>query len=108
MRCARLTWLQSCLTWLSVCVCKHSARVPGALRNPAANTQEHQGRGMYQRLNYSSIEKHSWPHLNMAARYSNNRGNVELRGQYLALRAATVPPQLGFKQSAFTIHDLAV
>src|SRR5206468_10188057 len=66
MRCARLTWLQSCLTWLSVCVCKHFAKVPGALRNPAANTQEHQGRGMYQRLNYSSIEKHSWPHLNMA------------------------------------------
>src|SRR5436309_1024093 len=70
MRCARLTWLQSCLTWLSVCVCKHFAKVPGALRNPAANTQEHQGRGMYQRLNYSSIEKHSWPHLNMADLYA--------------------------------------
>src|SRR5262249_40292727 len=38
---------------------------------------------------------------------SNNRDNVELRAQYLALRAAPVPPQLGFKQSAFTIHDLA-
>ena len=40
-------------------------------------------------------------------RHSNNRDNVELRGQYLALRAAPVPPQLGFKQSAFTIHALA-
>ena len=40
-------------------------------------------------------------------RQSSNRENVDLRGQYLALRAAPVPPQLGFKQSAFTIHDLA-
>jgi hypothetical protein len=35
------------------------------------------------------------------------RGHVELRDQSLALRARGEPPRLGFRQSAFTIHDLA-
>jgi hypothetical protein len=33
--------------------------------------------------------------------------HVELRDQSLALRARGKPPRLGFRQSAFTIHDLA-
>lgn len=40
-------------------------------------------------------------------RNSSVPGNVEHRDQYLPLWAAPVPPRLGLKQYAFTIHDLA-
>jgi hypothetical protein len=50
---------------------------------------------------YGLASTGAWPRNSSMCRH------VELRDQSLALRARGKPPRLGFRQSAFTIHDLA-